>query len=166
MICPICKKEGTSLDSFSGSDAMHANLLEKNEILFNWCTSLGYEIESDVPGEWRKTVSMFFDSHQNLEAYDVLNLINMYSFGGWFDQEDVRVLLDRHYYSKVEGMLTKKIDNDGIELHLNILERKLLYDALHHYSAYGENEKKIIDEIPKICELLNALDLDPKKKEN
>lgn len=60
-------------------------------------------------------------------------------------------------------MLAKEKYGDGIELHLDAFERKLLCDALFHYSAYGENEKKIVDEIPKICEFLNVLDLEPKK---
>ncbi len=51
------------------------------------------------------------------------------------------------------------LKNDGgIELHLDLEERELLYEALHHYSAYGENEHKILDQIPKICEILNVLD--------
>ena len=51
------------------------------------------------------------------------------------------------------------LKNDGgIELHLSKDERKLIYKALRHYSAYGKNEKYIVDEIPTICEIMNVCD--------
>jgi len=49
-------------------------------------------------------------------------------------------------------------NDEGIELHLDLQERELLYDALRHYSAYGENQNRILDQIPKICEIMNVLD--------
>lgn len=56
-------------------------------------------------------------------------------------------------------MLFGEKNDDGIELHLSLQERKLIYEALRHYSAYGKNEKVIIDEIPLICEMMNVLAL-------
>lgn len=56
-------------------------------------------------------------------------------------------------------MKFREKNNDGIELHLDPEERRLIANALHHYSAYGKNEKYIVDQIPIICELLNVLDL-------
>ena len=50
-------------------------------------------------------------------------------------------------------------NNDGIELHLDKSERELIYNALRHYSAYGEKDSYIIEQIPKICEIMNVLDL-------
>lgn len=53
-------------------------------------------------------------------------------------------------------------NDGGIELHLDAEEREILYDALRHYSAYGERtgarEITIVDRIPRICELMNVLD--------
>lgn len=49
-------------------------------------------------------------------------------------------------------------NDEGIELYLDLQERELLYDALRHYSAYGENQDRILDQIPKLCEILNVLD--------
>lgn len=51
-----------------------------------------------------------------------------------------------------------KID-DGIELHLNIEERELIYTALRHYSAYGKNDSAIMEQMTKICGILNVLHL-------
>ena len=49
--------------------------------------------------------------------------------------------------------------NDGcIELHLSLEERELLHDALRHYSAYGK-ERDILEQMEKICEILNVLHL-------
>lgn len=50
-------------------------------------------------------------------------------------------------------------NDSGIELHLDLQERELLYNALRHYSAYGRNDSYIIEQIPKICEIMNVLDL-------
>lgn len=51
--------------------------------------------------------------------------------------------------------------NDGeIELRLNPQERELIYKALRHYSAYHQPEKEVIEDIPKICEIMNVLDKD------
>ncbi len=51
-----------------------------------------------------------------------------------------------------------KKNDSGIELHLDIEERELLYNALRHYSAYGKDNGYIIEQIPKICEIMNVLD--------
>ena len=61
-------------------------------------------------------------------------------------------------------MLFGEKKDGGIELHLSPEERKLLYEALRHYSAYGKNEKVIVDQIPKICEIMNVLALPEFKK--
>lgn len=61
-------------------------------------------------------------------------------------------------------MLFGEKNNSGIELHLSLEERKLLYEALRHYSAYGKNEKVIVDQIPMICEIMNVLELPEFKK--
>ena len=50
-------------------------------------------------------------------------------------------------------------EDDGLTLIISKEERELLYNALRHYSAYGEKESYILDEIPKICEILNVLHL-------
>ncbi len=57
----------------------------------------------------------------------------------------------------------EKQDN-GIELHLSVEERELIHKALRHYSAYGANEPYIIEQVPKICEIMNVLEL-PEFKE-
>lgn len=61
-------------------------------------------------------------------------------------------------------MLFAEKNDDGIELHLIPEERKLLYEALRHYSAFGKNEKVIVDQIPMICEIMNVLALPEHKK--
>lgn len=61
-------------------------------------------------------------------------------------------------------MLFKEKNDDGIELHLIPEERKLLCEALRHYSAFGKNEKVIVDQIPMICEIMNVLALPEYKK--
>ena len=61
-------------------------------------------------------------------------------------------------------LLFREKNDGGIELHLIPEERKLLYEALRHYSAYGKNEKVIIDQIPTICEIMNVLALPEFKK--
>lgn len=50
-------------------------------------------------------------------------------------------------------------NDDGIELVLSLGERELLYNALRHYQAYGKNENYIMEQMGKICEILNVLDL-------
>lgn len=54
-------------------------------------------------------------------------------------------------------MLFGEKNDGGLELHLTQEERELLYKALRHYSAYGENNEYIIEQIPKICEIMNVL---------
>ena len=61
-------------------------------------------------------------------------------------------------------MLFSEKNDRGIELHLNPEERELLYEALRHYSAFGKNEKVIVDQIPMICEIMNVLALPEYKK--
>ena len=50
-------------------------------------------------------------------------------------------------------------NDEGIELHLNKEERELLHTALRHYSAYGKNDVYIMEQMGKICEILNVLHL-------
>ncbi|MBR3767561.1 MAG: hypothetical protein IKL10_04890 [Clostridia bacterium] len=49
--------------------------------------------------------------------------------------------------------------DDGIVLHLTVGERELIYRALRHYSAYGEDDKYIDEQIGCICEIMNVLHL-------
>ena len=56
-------------------------------------------------------------------------------------------------------MKFKEHNDDGIELVLDPEERELLYNALRHFSAYGEHNIYIMEQIPKICEILNVLHL-------
>ena len=49
-------------------------------------------------------------------------------------------------------------NDDGIECHFDLQERELLFDALRHYSAHSNNER-IIEQVPKICEIMNVLHL-------
>ncbi len=48
-------------------------------------------------------------------------------------------------------------NDDGLTLIIDVEERELLYNALRHYSAYGERDSYILDQIPTICEILNIL---------
>ena len=56
-------------------------------------------------------------------------------------------------------MLFAEKNDNSIELHLNVEERELLYNALRHYSAYGKNDSYILEQMGKICEIMNVLDL-------
>lgn len=56
-------------------------------------------------------------------------------------------------------MKFREKNDDGIELHLSVGERELVHNALRHYSAYGKDDKYIVEQIGKICELLNVLHL-------
>lgn len=56
-------------------------------------------------------------------------------------------------------MLFAVKNDNGIELHLSADERELLYNALRHYSAYGRNDTYILEQIGKICEVMNVLEL-------
>ena len=49
-------------------------------------------------------------------------------------------------------------NDGGIELHLDDQERELIFNALRHYSAYGENDVYIMEQITKICEIMNVLE--------
>lgn len=55
-------------------------------------------------------------------------------------------------------------NDDGIELHLNVAERKLVFEALRHYMAYGKDNNYIVEQVPKICEILNVMELPEFKK--
>ena len=50
-------------------------------------------------------------------------------------------------------------NNSGIECHLSLEERELIYNALRHYSAYGENDIYITEQMGNICVILNVLHL-------
>lgn len=50
-------------------------------------------------------------------------------------------------------------NDDGIELVLSLEERKLIYNALRHYSAYGEKDNYIMEQMGNICEIMNVLDM-------
>lgn len=50
-------------------------------------------------------------------------------------------------------------NDDGIELHLSVEERELLYTALRHYSGYGNNDCYIMEQMGNICDVLNVLHL-------
>ena len=52
----------------------------------------------------------------------------------------------------------EKNDN-GIELHLSLEERELLYNALRHFSAYSDKDTYIMEQMGNICEILNVLHL-------
>ena len=57
-------------------------------------------------------------------------------------------------------------NDDGMELHIDVEERELIYNALRFYSAYGEKNNYIVEQIPKICELMNVLDMPQFNKED
>lgn len=61
-------------------------------------------------------------------------------------------------------MLFGEKNGGGVELHLDAEERKLLYRALYHYSAYGGPEGYVVDEMGKICEILQVLETPELKK--
>lgn len=48
-------------------------------------------------------------------------------------------------------------NNDGIEIHLELKEREILYKALEHYAAKGKPEDYVIDNLLKICEMEDVL---------
>ena len=56
-------------------------------------------------------------------------------------------------------MLFAEKNDNGIECHFSMAERELLYNALRHYSAYGKNDKYIVEQVPVICEIMNVLSL-------
>ncbi len=56
-------------------------------------------------------------------------------------------------------MLFREKNDNGVELHLSLEERELLYMALRHYSAYGKQEQCIVEQIPSICQIMNVLHL-------
>lgn len=55
-------------------------------------------------------------------------------------------------------MKFREKNDGGIELHLDEEERGLIFNALRHYSAYGENDGYIMEQITKICEIMNVLE--------
>mgnify|MGYP001851348168 CR=1 FL=1 len=66
---------------------------------------------------------------------------------------------------RTEKMKFALKNDDGIELHLNLEERKLLFNALRHYSAYGKNDSYIMEQMGNICEIMNVLDYPDFSKE-
>lgn len=56
-------------------------------------------------------------------------------------------------------MLFKEKNDDGIELHLNLEERELLFNVLRYYGAYVKPDSYFIEHTGKICEILNVLHL-------
>lgn len=51
-------------------------------------------------------------------------------------------------------------NDDGIECHFDVEERRLIHTALRHYCAYADDKDKYVDEqIVKICEILNVFHL-------
>ena len=55
-------------------------------------------------------------------------------------------------------MKFREKNDNGIELHLDLAERELIYNALRNYSAYGESHSYLLEQVPKICEMMNVLD--------
>ncbi len=55
-------------------------------------------------------------------------------------------------------MKFREKNDDGIELHLDLEERELLYNALRNYSAYAQSRSYLEEQVPKICEIMNVLD--------
>ena len=49
-------------------------------------------------------------------------------------------------------------NDDGIELHLSLEERELIYKALRHFSGYSDKESYIMEQMGTICEIMNVLD--------
>ena len=52
-------------------------------------------------------------------------------------------------------------NDDGIELHLSAIEREIIFRALRHYSAYGKDDKYIVEQMPTICEIMNVIEPPP-----
>lgn len=50
-------------------------------------------------------------------------------------------------------------NDDGIELVLSPEERKLIFNALRHYSAYGEKDNYVMEQMGNICVIMNVLHL-------
>jgi hypothetical protein len=61
-------------------------------------------------------------------------------------------------------MQYREKNDGGIEIHLNPSERKLMFRALRHYSAYDPKEEEVMENIPLICQILNVLDLKGEEK--
>ena len=55
-------------------------------------------------------------------------------------------------------------NDDGIELHLSLEERELIYKALRHFSAYSDKESYVLEQMGSICEIMNVLDSPDFKK--
>ena len=54
-------------------------------------------------------------------------------------------------------MLYSQKNDDGIELHVNVAEREILYKVLEHYAAVGKPEEYIVENMPKICQMEDVL---------
>ena len=61
-------------------------------------------------------------------------------------------------------MQCREKNDNGIECHFTPEERELMFNALRHYSAYGKEDKYIIEQVPNICEIMNVLELPEFKK--
>ncbi len=48
-------------------------------------------------------------------------------------------------------------NDDGIELVLSPEERKLIFNALRHYSAYSPKDNYIMEQMGNICVIMNVL---------
>lgn len=55
-------------------------------------------------------------------------------------------------------MKYRENNDDGIELHLSLEERELIYKALRHFSGYSDKESYIMEQMGTICEIMNVLD--------
>lgn len=64
---------------------------------------------------------------------------------------------------RVKQMLFKEQEDNKIEITLDAEERQLLIKALRHYSAYGKDDTYIIEQIGKMCEIMNALEIKPEE---
>lgn len=56
-------------------------------------------------------------------------------------------------------MKYREKNDNGMELHIDALEREILYRALELYAAKGSPEDFVIDNITQICEMEDALEL-------
>lgn len=48
-------------------------------------------------------------------------------------------------------------NDDGIELHLSLEERELIYKALRHFSGYSDKESYVLEQMGNICEIMNVI---------
>ena len=55
-------------------------------------------------------------------------------------------------------MKYREKNDGGIELHLTLEERELIYKALRHFSAYSDKESYVLEQMGNICEIMNVID--------